>query len=414
MRAIEPGRQKMAGALQGIKVVELGHWVAVPCACAILSDWGAEVIKIEDPGVGDSLRGIKSTEGIPQHGKFIMPVFEVLNRGKRGIGVNLRLDQGRQIVYRLVERCDVFVSNLQSRALDKLGMDYGTLNQLNPKLIYATLTGYGQAGADKDKPGYDYTAFWARGGLMSKLSAPAGVPPSHRPGIGDSITSMCITSGILAALLARERTGKGQKVTFSLYQTAAWVMNQDIQVALYRKEEIPNIDRLKAKNPIWNSYQTSDGRWMQLAMMQSERFWPDFCKAIGRPEFQNDSRFNTDEKREKNSELLISIISEIFADKTLREWIDILDGHGLVSSKAQTVLEITDDPQAVENDFFVKLNHPNEGEIRLVASPVKFSDTEASVKGPAPEVGQHSEEILLEAGYTWDDITRLKDEGAIN
>jgi crotonobetainyl-CoA:carnitine CoA-transferase CaiB-like acyl-CoA transferase len=403
----------MAGALQGIKVVELGHWVAVPCACAILSDWGAEVIKIEDPGVGDSLRGIKSIEGIPMQGQ-IVPVFEVLNRGKQGLGVNLRTDQGKQIVYRLVERCDVFVSNFQSRVLDRLGMDYGTLNQLNPKLIYATLTGYGEAGTDSDKPGYDYTAFWARGGLMSKLGAPAGPPPSHRPGIGDSITSMCVTSGILAALLARERTGRGQKVAFSLYQTAVWVLNQDIQVALYLKEEIPNIDRRKAKNQIWNSYRTSDGHWMQLAMMQSERFWPDFCRAIGHPELQNDSRFNSDEKREKNNELLISIINEVFAGRSLREWIDILDRHGLVSSKAQTVSDITSDPQADANDFFVKLDHPNAGEIRLVASPVKFSETEARVKGPAPEVGQHSEEILLEVGYTWDDITRLKDEGAIN
>jgi crotonobetainyl-CoA:carnitine CoA-transferase CaiB-like acyl-CoA transferase len=402
----------MPGALHGIRVLELGHWVAVPCACAILSDWGAEVIKIEDPGVGDSLRGIKSTEGIPQS-NHITPVFEVLNRGKRGLGVNLRTEQGKDIVYRLVERCDVFVSNFQSRVLERLKMDYETLSRRNPKLVYAALTGYGEGGEDRDKPGYDYTAFWARGGLMSKLGAPASPPPSHRPGIGDSITSMCVTSGILAALLARERTGKGQKVSFSLYQTAVWVLNQDIQVALYRREEIPNIDRRKAKNPIWNSYQTSDGRWMQLAMMQSERFWPDFCKAIGRPELQDDSRFNTDDRRQENNELLISIISGIFAGKTLREWIDILDSHGLVSSMAQTVLEITDDPQAAANDFFVKLDHPNAGEIRLVASPVKFSETGASVKGPAPEVGQHSEEILLEAGYTWEDITRLKDEGAI-
>jgi formyl-CoA transferase len=293
-------------------------------------------------------------------------------------------------------------------------MDYETLDRLNSKLIYAALTGYGDAGTDSDKPGYDYTAFWSRGGLMAKLGSPDGVPPSHRPGIGDSITSMCITSGILAALLARERTGRGQKVSFSLYQTAVWVMNQDIQVALYKREEIPNIDRRKAKNPIWNSYQTSDGRWMQLAMMQSERFWPDFCRAIGRPELQNDSRFDSDDKRERNNELLISILNEVFAGKSLREWIGILDGHGLVSSMAQTISEITNDPQAAENGFFAKLDHPNAGEIRLVASPVKFSGTEASVKGPAPEVGQHTEEILLEAGYTWDDITRLKDEGGIN
>ena len=403
----------MSGALQGIKIVELGHWVAVPCACAILSDWGAEVIKIEDPGVGDSLRGIKSIEGIPMQGP-IVPVFEVLNRGKRDLCVNLRIDQGRQIVYRLVENCDVFVSNFQSRVLDRLGMGYETLIKRNPKLIYASLTGYGEAGADSDKPGYDYTAFWSRGGLMAKLGAPNGVPPSHRPGIGDSITSMCITSGILAALLSRERTGKGQKVAFSLYQTAVWALNQDIQVALYKKEEIPNIDRQKVKNPIWNSYQTSDGRWMQLAMMQSERYWPEFCKAIGHPELENDSRFDTDEHRQKNNELLITIISEVFAGKSLSEWIDILDRHGLVSSMAQTISEIIKDPQAAANNFFVKLDHPNAGEIRLVASPVKFSETEARVKGPAPEAGQHSEEILLEAGYTWEDIARLKDEGAIN
>jgi crotonobetainyl-CoA:carnitine CoA-transferase CaiB-like acyl-CoA transferase len=402
----------MAGALEGIRIVELGHWVAVPSACAILADWGAEVIKIENPGVGDALRGMKSIEGVLLN-NHIMPVFEVLNRGKQGLAVNLRMKQGREIVYRLVEQCDVFASNFQPRVLDKLGMDYETLNQLNSRLIYATLTGYGEVGEDKEKPGYDYAAFWARGGLMSKLCAPASPPPSHRPGIGDNITSMCITSGILAALLARERSGKGQKVAFSLYQTAVWVMNQDLQVALTKGVEIPNIERRRAKNPLWNSYQTSDGRWIQLAMMQSERFWPAFCTAIGRPELQNDDKFNTDEKREKNSELLVSIIDEVFAAKPLHEWMDILDRHGLVNSMAQTVSEIADDPQAIQNDFFAKLDHPNAGEIRLVASPVKFSDTNAAVKGSAPQVGQHTEEILLENGYTWDDIIRLKDEGAI-
>ncbi len=402
----------MAGALEGIRIIELGHWVAVPCACAILADWGAEVIKIEDPAVGDSLRGIKSIEGIPQS-NHIVPVFEVLNRGKRGLGVNLRTNQGREIVYRLISHTDVFVSNFQPTVLSRLGMDYETLSKLNSGLIYASLTGYGEQGPDRDKPGYDYTAFWARGGLMSKLGAPSGPPPSHRPGMGDSITSMCITSGILAALLARQKTGKGQKVSFSLYQTSVWVLNQDIQVALYRREEIPNIDRRRAKNPIWNSYRTSDGHWMQLAMMQSERYWPDFCKAIGHPELEHDSRFNSADNREKNNELLISIISEVFASKSLKEWTEILDRHGLINSVAQTVMEITNDPQAIANDFFTKIDHPNAGELRLVASPVKFSDTKATIRGPAPEVGQHSEEILLEEGYSWDDITRLKDEGAI-
>jgi crotonobetainyl-CoA:carnitine CoA-transferase CaiB-like acyl-CoA transferase len=402
----------MAGALDGVKIVELGHWVAVPSACAILADWGAEVIKIENPGVGDALRGMKSIEGVALQ-NHVMPVFEVLNRGKQGLGVNLRIKQGKEIVYRLVERSDVFATNFQPRVLKKLGMDYEKLSRLNSRLIYATLTGYGEVGEDKEKPGYDYAAFWARGGLMSKLCAPDGSPPSHRPGIGDNITSMCITSGILAALWAREQSGKGQKVTFSLYQTAVWVMNQDIQVALTKGKEIPNIERRRAKNPLWNSYQTSDGRWIQLAMMQSERFWPEFCAAIERPELQNDSRFDSDGKREKNNELLVSIISEVFAAKDLGEWMEILDRHGLVNSMAQTVTEITEDPQAVQNNFFDRLDHPNAGEIRLVASPVKFSHAGASAKGPAPQVGQHTEEILLEAGYSWEEITRLKDQGAI-
>jgi len=402
----------MVGALDGVTIVELGHWVAVPSACAMLSDWGAKVIKIEHPGVGDSLRGMKSIEGV-RLSNHIMPVFEVLNRGKQGIAIDLGLQEGREIVYRLVKQCDVFASNFQPRVLDKLGMDYETLSQLNSKLVYAALTGYGEKGADKEKPGYDYAAFWARGGLMSKLCAPDGSPPSHRPGIGDNITSMCITSGILAALWAREKSGKGQKVTFSLYQTAVWVMNQDIQVALTKGREIPNIERRRAKNPLWNSYRTRDERWIQLAMMQSERFWPDFCAAIERPELQNDSRFDSDGKREKNNELLVSIIGEVFASKTLSEWMEILDGHGLVNSMAQTVTEITEDPQAIQNHFFDKLDHPNAGEIRLVASPVKFSQAGAAAKGPAPQVGQHTEEILLETGYTWEDITRLKDAGAI-
>ena len=402
----------MAGCMEGVKIIELGHVVAIPSAAAILADWGANVIKVEEPVVGDQARGTIRLEG----GSFtnsIHYVFEVMNRNKRGITLNLKSERGKEIMYELVKRSDVFMSNFQARTLARLGIDYQSLSRLNPRLIYATVSGYGNKGPKKDQPGYDYAAFWAYSGIMDKVSDPHGLPRRQRPGIGDNITSMCIVSGISAALFARERTGRGQELSFSLYNTAVWALQSDIQVALSRGEELPYGNIKKSVNPLWNAYQTKDGRWLELCMLQSDLFWPRFCHVLGLGHLKDDARFESLQKREENCETLITIISEIFFSKTLAEWEEILQKNELFYSPVQTVTEVVNDPQATENDFFIELDHPSGRRIKLLASPVLFNGVRPPIRLTAPELGQHTEEVLLELGYTWDDIVSFKDSGVL-
>lgn len=402
----------MAGCMEGIKIVELGQVVAIPMAAAILADWGADVIKVETPVVGDQARGTTHLEG----GKCtngIHYLFEVMNRNKRGITLNLKNKKGMAIMYELVKRTDVFMSNLQPQALMKFGLTYQDLTKLNPRLIYATVTGYGHKGPKKDKPGYDYAAFWANAGIMEKISDPTGSPRRQRPGIGDSTTSLCIVGGISAALFARERTGKGQEVSFSLYNTAVWTLQADIQVALGRGEELPYSNIKKAANPLWNVYQTKDERWLELTMLQSDLFWSRFCHATGLGDIENDPRFKSHEKRAENCENLISLISGVLRSKTLKEWEDIFERAELFSSRVQTVTEVINDRQAIENDFFLEFDHPIGNRVRLLASPVLFNGVRPPIKLPAPILGQHTEEVLLELGYTWNDIASFRDAAAI-
>lgn len=402
----------MAGCMEGVKIVEMGHVVVIPSAAAILADWGADVIKVEVPEVGDQIRGITRIEG----GKLtngMHYMFEVMNRNKRGITLNLKQEQGKEIMSKLVKKSDVFMSNFQPETLRKLGLDYQNLSLLNRRLVYATVTGYGNKGPGKDKPGYDYAAFWANSGVMDKLSDPDGVPRRQRPGMGDNTTSMCIAAGISAALFARERTTRGQELSFSLYNTAVWTLQTDIQIALAAGEELPYGNIKKAANPLWNAYQTEDGRWLELCMLQSDLFWSRFCQAIGLQHLEHDSRFESSQKREENCEALIAIINKTFASKTLVEWEEILDKNRLFSCRVQTVTEVVNDPQAIENDFFMELDHPSGRRIKLVASPVLFDGVRPAIRLPAPELGQHTEEVLLELGYTWDDVVSFKDSGVI-
>ncbi len=402
----------MAACMEGVKIIELGHVVAVPSAASILADWGADVVKVEAPGGGDQARGMTHLEG----GKVtngIHYVFEAMNRNKRGIVLNLKNERGREIMYALVKQADVFMSNFQTNALVKFGMDYESLSRLNPRLIYATVSGYGDKGTKKDKPGYDYAAFWAYSGIMDKVSDPAGVPRRQRPGFGDSITSMCVVSGISAALFARERTGQGQKLSFSLYNTAMWVLQNDIQVALLTGEELPHGNITKTRNPLWNAYQTRDGHWLELCMLQSDLFWSRFCHVTGLTQMEHDTRFASHQKREENCEALIPIISEAFSRKTVVEWEEILEANDLFYARVQRVKEVVNDPQAIENDFFMDFDHPTVGHIKLVASPVLFNGERPPIRLMAPELGQHTEEVLLDLGYSWDDIASLRDEGAI-
>lgn len=403
----------MSGPCEGIKVVEFGHWVAIPSACAILSDWGAEVIKVEDPGVGDALRGVRSLEGVSVTVRGIHSLFQDMNRGKRSIAINLRHPKGREIMHTLVQKADVFATNFQSSTFKKFEMDYSSLSKLNPQLIYASLGGYGEKGPDRDKPGFDYSAFWARSGCQSKL-AWRGKPPSpQRPGMGDNIASMLIAGAIAAALFARSRSGVGQKLSFSLYHTGAWVLSNDISHALLSGEEIPNYMREEPKNPLWNVYETKDGRWLQLVIIQSDRYWSTFCKVMGKEYLEHDPRYKDSLQRDENTESLTKLISDVFRTRDLAEWEKTFDENGLVCSRVQTITDVVNDPQARENNFFTEIAHPVAGRIKLINSPAIFEGTPASIKSVAPEHGQHTEEVLLELGYGWDELTDFKEQKVI-
>ena len=228
----------------------------------------------------------------------------------------------------------------------------------------------------------------------------------------DRVAAAHIVAAVLAALLRREKTGKGQEIELSLYHTGVWILAQDIQSALIGSP-LPKHDRTRARSPIWNTYRTMADHWLWLSMLQSDIHWPDFCRAIGKPELKHDPRFNTMETREQNCEELVRILDEVFASKTIQEWERCLRAHDCIYGRVQTPLDVTSDPQALANDFFPAIDHPIGGQMRLVATPVNFGQNPASIRVPAPEIGQHTEEILLDLGYSWDDIARLKEQDVI-
>jgi crotonobetainyl-CoA:carnitine CoA-transferase CaiB-like acyl-CoA transferase len=405
----------MTGILEGIRVVDMGHVVAVPAACAMLGDWGAEVIKVE-PLTGDMLRGLKRMR--VQDGELVMMegathwYVNLLNRSKRGVALDLKKEAGREILNKLVQRADVFVSNYEVDALKRLKCDYASLSQINPRLVYGVLTGYGTVGPDKDERGFDFAAGWARTGAQYLIGEPGTAPPPQRGGMMDRVTGGYIAAAVLAALLNRERTGRGQEIEFSLYHTGVWIVAEDIQAAL-NGYPVNRHDRTAARNPLWNNYRGQDDRWFQLAMLQSDLQWPGFCRAIGRPELEKDPRFNSVEMRALHCEELIRIIDEVLMTKPRAEWEALFRQNGVIYGRVQTPEEVVNDPQSLANNFFSPIHVPGAGDGRLVNTPVKFCQNPSSIKSPAPELGQHTEEVLLELGYGWDDIARLKEQGVI-
>jgi len=399
----------MAGILEGLKVISMGQIVAIPAASSMLADWGAEVIKLE-PLTGEMHRGLRRAQSI-ETGK-INWVMQVLNRNKKSLALNLKSEPGLEIFYKLIEQSDIFLYNYEYSSLKKLKIDYATLRKINPRLISGVVNGYGSVGPDKDERGYDFTAGWARSGMMHLIGEPGTPPAPQRVGIIDSMTGAHLVGAICAALLQREKTGEGQEIEISLYHTAVWSLCVDIQAALAGNVPVKH-DRTKAQNPVWNSYCTKDDRWFWLAMLQSDPAWPDFCQAIERPELENDSRFNSLEARREHCEELIHIIDEVLATKTMAEWEKRFRERDCMYGRVQTPVEVTTDPQALANDFFVEVEHSSAGKIRLVSTPAKFSQNPATIKSPCPELGQHNEEILLDMGYGWDDIARLKEQGVI-
>jgi len=399
----------MPGPLAGIRVVEIGFWVAGPAAAGILADWGADVIKIEPPD-GDPFRGLFTVAAgidVPMN-----PPFELDNRGKRSISLDLGSAEGQAIARKLIGRADVFVSNVRLGGLQRMGLAYEKLRQENPGLVYCNVSGYGPEGDDRDRAAYDVGAFWSRGGVGLSLVPPGGEPPQQRGAMGDHVTAVSAVSAICAALLARQRTGQGQFVTTSLLRNGLYMMGWDANIRLRFGFLDPPYDRFTVPNPLVNSYRSADGRWFWLLGLQGDRHWPDLIRAIERPDLRNDPRFVDIRVRRVNAPEIVRILDDVFAQRSLEEWGRIFDREDVWWAATQTIDEAVCDPQLRANGGVVQVPVA-EGEADMLASPSDFHGTPWRPRGMVPELGQHTEEVLLELGYDWEAIGKLKESGIL-
>lgn len=398
----------MSGPLEGIRVVEAGVWVAGPAAAAILADWGADVTKIEPPQ-GDPLRGMANPARRPD----VNPPFEMDNRGKRSVAINLAHPAGYRAARRLIDAADVFVTNLIPAAVERLKLTYDDLKAANPRLIYCRVTGYGPTGPDRDRPSFDAAAFWSRSGIMASLEEAGCDPPNPRGGFGDHTTAMAAAGGVCAALVARVRTGRGQVVDTSLYRAGVYTMAWDLSMQLRVGAIVPQTGRRAVNNPLVNPYKAGDGRWFYLVNLQADRYWPGFCRVIGREDWLNEPRYRDIRSRREHAAEIIAAIDQIFATRPRDAWGEAFDREGIIWAKVQTVDEVAADPQALEAGALLDVTDGQGGVVRMVAPPAGFSDTIAQPRGLAPELGEHTESTLLELGYSWEAIAALKEQGAI-
>jgi crotonobetainyl-CoA:carnitine CoA-transferase CaiB-like acyl-CoA transferase len=399
----------MPGPLEGIRVVELGFWVAGPGAAGIMADWGAEVIKIEPPD-GDPFRGMFMNAAgldVPWN-----PPFELDNRGKRSIGLNLQHADGQAVAQRLLKAADVFVSNLRMPALRKYGLSYDALQPLNPALVYCHVSGYGLVGDDCDRPAYDIGAFWSRAGIGASLVPQGGEPPQQRGGMGDHSTALSAVGAVCAALVARQRTGAGQLVSTSLLRTGMYVLGWDLNIRLRYGYLAAPYTRFDVPNPMINCYRAGDGKWFWLLGLQGDRHWPDLIRAIKRPDLAEDPRFRDIKVRRENAPVLVPMLDEIFATKPFAEWTTIFDRENVWFAPVQTPDEVATDAQVRAAGGIITAPVADGG-AEMVASPADFSATPWKPTAPAPEFAQHTEDILLELGYEWEQIAKLKEAGAI-
>jgi crotonobetainyl-CoA:carnitine CoA-transferase CaiB-like acyl-CoA transferase len=394
-------------ALAGIKVVEVAQWVAAPAAGALLADWGADVVHIEHPVTGDSMRGLSNVGGLA-----VDWLFELDNRNKRSMTLDISRKEGQLVLYKLIEKADVFITSLRPSELERYNLEYAALSRINSRLVYASLTGYGNKGPDKERRGYDVSAFWARSGFMACIKEPDRPPLYSRGGMGDHTSSIAMACGITTALYARERTGVGQEVDVSLYNTGVWVLSVDMSCALSTGEYAPL--RRRSETPaMTNVYQTKDNKWIYFVHLQQDPYWSGFCKALGLEHIEKDGKFSSMMPRMMNNDELVALVEQSIAKRTLEEWKPILDEHQLIYAPAQDPTDVAKDEQAWANDFFAEVEHPTLGKMQLVANPIKLSKMPSSIRTTAPQSGQHTEEVLLENGYTWDDIARFKEQGLI-
>lgn len=400
--------------LKGIRVVEMGLWVAGPAAGGILADWGAEVVKIEMPG-GDPMR--KLFGALSGSREERCPPFDLYNRGKKSIALDVNHADGIALVQRLIATADVFITNMRPQFLQRVGLDPATLLAQHPRLVYASLTAYGLAGPDRDAPGYDMAAFSGRSGLADRATPPGAVPPILPGGLGDNVTAITIVSGIMGALFHRERSGQGQLVSTSLLRTGIYSIGMDVATRVGLGRVAPPPPRTKPQNPLMNTYCAGDGKWFWLVGAESERHWPGMVKALGDTALEKDGRFGTPRERRRNAQALVAAIDALTASHTREEWAAIFRGHDVWWAPINSVDDLLCDPQVLASGAFVNVpvgkGQAIPESFNGVATPVDFGATPAGPAGPAPEIGADADVLLTSLGVNADELSRLRSVGVL-
>lgn len=396
-------------ALAGVTVVELATFIAVPAAGRILADMGANVIKVESLD-GDNIRYTAPTEGRP-----INPhedtTFDLENANKRGIALNTKTAAGQKILFELLEKADIFLTNWRPKARDRAGLDYKTLKQKFPHLVYACVTGYGDTGPDQDLPGFDYTAFYARGGILGSLYQKGTMPMNVIPGLGDHQCAMALASGVLAAYIHAKNTGEGEYVSTNLLHTSIYTQAIMIQAAQYKEHGQPYpIDRRTTTSPFILAYKTKDDRFIQICMPVYDAYYSKFMTCIGREDLAQDARYThlQDVAKHKRSPEVYDIIWQQMAQKTVKEWREIFMANDIPFSVAQLWEEVLEDKQAWAIDTFYRMQYANGSEKALVRPPIRFLESGLPDYQRGPLLGEDTPTILQELGYSADEIAKLE------
>lgn len=381
------------GILAGVRVVELAAWVAGPAAAGVLADWGADVVKVEPPS-GDPQRGIFGAVGAAD--QPTVPPFELDNRGKRSVVLDLRSTSGQDAMERLLERADVFVTNTRVAALARLGLDPTPVRQRHPQLIYGIITGYGLQGPDADRPGYDVGAFWARSTLASSVVPPGELPPPIRGGFGDHVTGMTLAGGICGALFDRQRTGRGHLVSTSLLRTGLYCAGWDLGILLRFGRLQSTRRREQSLTPLINCYAAEDGNAFWLLGLESDRHWPGLVAALERPNLATDDRFSRAADRLANAAALVAELDVAFAAASMAHWSERFDAHDVWWAPINNPRTVLHDAQVEASGAFVDMPVPDGvAPYRAVATPIDIDD-HAQRPGAVPTLGQHTAEVLAE------------------
>ena len=406
------------GPLTGIKMIECSTWGFGPLAGLMLGDMGADVIKIESPDRPDAARHVMNVAGIDNQ----MPdgrsaLFETVNRNKRSLALNLKTEHGRRIFKELMKDTDIFLENYRPGAFDKMGLGYDVLSKINPRIIYASTAGYGFKGEEAHKPALDVVG-QARSGFMWTSGAPGDPPNWNTMGVADVMGAGMLAYGIVSAVAGRElQGGRGQKVEVSHLMANMWLAFWGISVSMLKGyEDWPRFDRHSAGNPLWNLYECGDGEWLILGIIEAERHWPGFCEVVGLEELSDDSRFENMEKRKENAVELIQILDAHFATADRAEWEERLSRNpDLIYTRVQRIGDLPSDPAVLANDYLIDHEHRHFGNVKMLSHPVNFTAMPATIRRDAPDLGEHSAEVLKERlGYDDEQIADLVVEGVLS